>query len=447
ADTELEGWSVAVYFGGEGFEFETVPLQGALEDQQNGYGTIVVEAPEGAWEGPADALALIDAEGRVVQFVSVEGPFTALDSPAVEMTSQGLQASSLIGSEGASLQLEGIGLAFEDFEFGALKKASFGEVNELQVFHHPDPPWLPACFRRSRLSLSPLAEAVLSAIESTPGALAHSPTHPNRLLSFCNRFDGLSVEGPEIYTTARDLIAGAEHEVDLAFYRWEHDSQAADLIGEGLILAQGGFTPAQPLIVRFLVDDVEDFFTGRTIDELWDSQKRWEAAGLDPTLVDLQFATAGRGSFSANLHDKLIVVDAHHLLVTGANPQPVHDGPDPWHDTAYTLSGAAGLAGLSAFEQTWNASGTYFWECRDRFGYDCTKRSRFPTPSRTWIPATPPAVGDAPVLAVGRKKEGSFLSHPNAVNSPQDLAWLTALGQARSHVHIETPNINDDHFL
>ncbi|MCB1037103.1 MAG: phospholipase D family protein, partial [Acidobacteria bacterium] len=50
-------------------------------------------------------------------------------------------------------------------------------------------------------------------------------------------------------------------------------------------------------------------------------------------------------------------------------------------------------------------------------------------------------------LAVGRKKEGSFLSHPNAVNSPQDLAWLTALGQARSHVHIETPNINDDHFL
>ena len=446
AGTDLSGWSVAVYHGGEGVDSVSLALGGWLEDQGDGFGTLFVEASEGTWDGPADAVALVDAAREVVQFLSFHQSLSALEGPAAGLTSNSLQAQTLNLPEGSSLQLTGNGTSFAEFRWKALSPFTYGEHNLGQLFHHGDLPPVPWCFRRDRSALSPLAAFALSAIENTPGALANSPTDPSLLLTFCNRFDSLAIDGPQIYAAARDMIAGARHEVDLVFYQWDPTSQAADLIGEGLILAQTNHSARRPLVARFLLDDSEDFFTPRAINDLWDSQKRWEAAGLDTTRVDLQFATAGRGTLSANLHDKFIVVDARYLFVTGANPQTVHDAPIPWHDTGYILEGEVGRAGLSAFEETWNDGDTHFWECLDRSGYDCRKRSKFPDPSRSWIPATQIA-GDIPVLAVGRKKEGDFITPPNNTNSPQDLAWLTALGRSRSHVHIETPNINDDHFL
>src|SRR4051812_18608349 len=63
---------------------------------------------------------------------------------------------------------------------------------------------------RGRGELSDLAAGVLDRIESNSRALAHSSVPAEKLLSLCNRFDSVRVEGPAIYGAARNLIASAD---------------------------------------------------------------------------------------------------------------------------------------------------------------------------------------------------------------------------------------------
>ena len=303
-----------------------------------------------------------------------------------------------------------------------------------------------ACSRTSRAGLSNLAEAVLSSIETTPGVVGNSPVPLAKILSLCNRFDGMYVDGPNLFTAAKNMIALADHEVDMALYQWELDADAVRLIGEGLISAQQRRSDVDPLLVRIIVDDVEELSLGRPINQLYDSQKLWVQMGLDLSKVHIQLGTCPRFSFiSANLHDKLIVVDASRVLVTGANVQPVHNPPTPWHDSATLLQGAVGQSALAAFEHTW-INDAYHWECQpEGLSNDCDKRdSHYPQPSRPWMPAFGASKpGDIPVLAVGRKKE---VPPADNTNNPQDIAWLTVMRLATSYIHIESPNLNDDAF-
>ena len=305
------------------------------------------------------------------------------------------------------------------------------------------------CPRSSRAALSDLAAAVLSNIETTPGALANSPVAQPYLLSTCNRFDSVRIEGPSIYSAARDLIAQADYEVDMAFYKWDDESYAATLVGDGLILAQARHSPSNPLLVRIVIDDVEELSLSRSVNNLWDSQKNWVSRGLDASRFVFQFATCPRFSFlSANLHDKFMVVDARYVLVTGANLEKAHDPYWPWHDSGYVLEGGAGRSALSAFEHTW-INDSIHWECHHTgfLDFDCDKLPfHYPQPSRPWLPAFgSQSPGNVPVLAVGRVKKTTIPPN-NDTNNPQDIAWLTVMDRATSRIHIESPNLNDDAF-
>lgn len=311
---------------------------------------------------------------------------------------------------------------------------------------------LPApCARTTEAGLSTLAAEVLQNIRNTGGAFGQSPVPSNRIVSFCNKFDSAQITGPNIFAAARDMVALADHEVDMAFYKWEPDADGVRMIGEGLITAQARRTTSDPLLVRIVIDDVEELSLGRPINHLWDSQKMWMNMGLDPRKVILQFATCPRFSFaSANLHDKFILVDAKRLLVTGANPEPVHNAPAPWHDAGYVLQGAVGQSALAAFEHTW-INDTYHWECQtEALSNDCDKLDHhYPQPSRPWMPAFGAfQPGDIPILAVGRVKEDPLgeITVTNNTNNPQDIAWMTLMNRAASYIDIITPNINDDDF-
>lgn len=319
-------------------------------------------------------------------------------------------------------------------------------VTELGVTGSGQPPT--SCVRSGRSGLSDVAADALSRIETNLAALSDSPVPASRLLSTCNRFVSVQIDGPAIFTAARDMIALADHEVDIAFYVWEPNSQAARLIGDGLILAQTRRTAADPLLVRIIVDDVDNWLDpGRKINGLYDSQKNWVSRGLDLSRVRLQLATSSRPDWlSAPLHDKLIVVDARQLLVTGANVELVHDAGSPWHDSGYVLEGDIAQSALAAFEQSWTNSDAYHWECNeDTLSRDCDKLpDHYPTPVRNWLPPFgSQRLGDIPVLAVGRAKGGTF---DDDTNNPQDIAWLTLMDRASSFIHIETPNINDNAF-
>lgn len=86
--TDLTGYSLVLYNGNGGTVYGTVALSGVVANQSNGQGTIAVDfAVNGIQNGAPDGVALVDAEGNVLEFLSYEGAFTAVGGPANGRTS------------------------------------------------------------------------------------------------------------------------------------------------------------------------------------------------------------------------------------------------------------------------------------------------------------------------------------------------------------------------
>ena len=146
AGTDLTGWSIVLYNGNGGAAYDTDVLSGTLPNQESGYGTLSLTYPtNGVQNGSPDGLALVNAAGEVVQFLSYEGTFTAVGGPADGLTSTDIGVSES-GSEavGLSLQLKGSGTTYQDFTWAVASDDSFGSVNTDQTFGaggggEPDP--------------------------------------------------------------------------------------------------------------------------------------------------------------------------------------------------------------------------------------------------------------------------------------------------------------------
>jgi endonuclease I len=129
AGTSLSGWSIALYNGSDGRRYATLSLSGTVANQCSGYGTATVSAA-GMQNGAPDGLALVDASGQLVQFLSYEGSFTASDGPAAGHPSSVVpQSESSATATGKSLQLSGSGSHYADFAWQAPRTASFGACN------------------------------------------------------------------------------------------------------------------------------------------------------------------------------------------------------------------------------------------------------------------------------------------------------------------------------
>jgi 5'-nucleotidase len=92
AGTDLTGWKVQLVNGNGNAVYRTDTLAGVVTDQQGGWGTMVVAYPVAAGgsfqNGSPDGLALINASGGVVEFISYEGAMTAsLGTPPVTVNS------------------------------------------------------------------------------------------------------------------------------------------------------------------------------------------------------------------------------------------------------------------------------------------------------------------------------------------------------------------------
>ncbi|HEX9680147.1 MAG TPA: hypothetical protein VGA32_01740, partial [Anaerolineales bacterium] len=83
AGTDLTGWSLVLYNASTGLVYDTDPLAGVIADQGGGYGTVSLSYPvNGIQNGSPDGIALVDGSSALIQFLSYEGSFTALDGPA-----------------------------------------------------------------------------------------------------------------------------------------------------------------------------------------------------------------------------------------------------------------------------------------------------------------------------------------------------------------------------
>jgi predicted extracellular nuclease len=135
AGTDLAGWSLVLYNGSTGALYNTTSMSGVIANQQGGLGTVAVSYPtNGIQNGAPDGIALVNGS-TVVQFLSYEGAFTAVDGPANGLTSTDIGVAESSGTAvGDSLQLVGTGSAYGDFSWAIPQPATFGAVNAGQTF-------------------------------------------------------------------------------------------------------------------------------------------------------------------------------------------------------------------------------------------------------------------------------------------------------------------------
>ncbi len=134
AGTSLAGWKVLLYNGGDGRVYSTINLSGTLPSQCGGHGTLAFAAT-GAQNGAPDGLALVNASGTVLQFLSYEGGFTATDGAAAGRVATTIPVSEGTGvTASQSLQLRGTGTTYGQFVWAAPSTASFGACNSGQTF-------------------------------------------------------------------------------------------------------------------------------------------------------------------------------------------------------------------------------------------------------------------------------------------------------------------------
>lgn len=140
AGTSLAGWRLVLYNGNGGAPYATINLSGTIPNQDDGYGTLSFAGPGGGIQnGSPDGVALVDAGGTVIQFLSYEGVILATDGPADGMTSIDIGvAEEPAVADGFSLQLVGSGASYDDFHWVDARDDNFGSVNTDQDFIGPN---------------------------------------------------------------------------------------------------------------------------------------------------------------------------------------------------------------------------------------------------------------------------------------------------------------------
>ena len=141
AATDLSGWSLVLYNGTDSQRspYDEISLSGVIPNQQGGYGTVAFTRA-GIQNGSPDGVALVDANGVVIQFLSYEGSFVAASGPAEGRTSEDIGVEETSGTPvGFSLQLMGTGATYGDFSWSDPSDDSFGAVNTGQTFGEGGP--------------------------------------------------------------------------------------------------------------------------------------------------------------------------------------------------------------------------------------------------------------------------------------------------------------------
>ena len=135
AGTDLSCYELVLYNGSNSSSYSTTSLSGIIPDLECGFGTVWFPI-SGIQNGAPDGVALYDTcDMEVVQFLSYEGTITAVDLPAMGLTSSDIGVSES-GSSAIehSLQLQGTGSAYSDFTWAASDSATENLVNNAQSF-------------------------------------------------------------------------------------------------------------------------------------------------------------------------------------------------------------------------------------------------------------------------------------------------------------------------
>ncbi|MEM9400889.1 MAG: ExeM/NucH family extracellular endonuclease [Pseudomonadota bacterium] len=129
AGTDLAGYSLVLYNGNGGGQYNTFPLTGFLPDESGGLGALSF-ATSGLQNGGPDGFAFVDPNGEVLEFLSYEGSFTAVDGPAEGLASTDVGVAEPSDTPvGESLQLTGCVTSLDELDWSGPSDDNFGELN------------------------------------------------------------------------------------------------------------------------------------------------------------------------------------------------------------------------------------------------------------------------------------------------------------------------------
>ncbi|MBC7776816.1 MAG: HYR domain-containing protein, partial [Phycisphaerae bacterium] len=138
AGINLADYQIILYNGNGGVVYDTDALVGVIDNEGSGFGAISLAYPvNGIQNGTPDGIALYRiSTNQVLQFLSYEGPFQAMDGPAMGMFATDVGVFEA-GTEaiGLSLQLTGTGQVAADFTWVGPIAQSPGTLNAGQTIN------------------------------------------------------------------------------------------------------------------------------------------------------------------------------------------------------------------------------------------------------------------------------------------------------------------------
>ncbi len=135
AGTDLSGWSVVLYNGGDGTAYATFNLAGIIDDEAGGFGAL--SFTRSGIQNDKEGLALVNPSSVAVQFLSYEGAFAATSGAAAGLSVDIGVSEQPAPAAGNSLQLTG---SYGSFSWTGPAAASPGSLNADQVFRQPIDP-------------------------------------------------------------------------------------------------------------------------------------------------------------------------------------------------------------------------------------------------------------------------------------------------------------------
>jgi DNA/RNA endonuclease G (NUC1) len=136
AGADVTGWQVILYNGNGGASYDTKTLSGAIPATCGARGVLVINYPSnGIQNGSPDGMALIDASGGVVEYLSYEGVFAATNGPASGLTSIDIGVTEA-GTEPAGKSLQ----RHADGTWTGPIDSTFGACNDADGTPPPPPP-------------------------------------------------------------------------------------------------------------------------------------------------------------------------------------------------------------------------------------------------------------------------------------------------------------------
>ncbi len=134
AGDNVNGWMLLAVDGATGQQYGRRRLSGVFPNQQNAIGTLSFSFP-GLQDGSPDGIALLTADGVLMQFIAYEGSFVGVGGKLAGRTATDIGVSEASNSAvGLSLQLGGSGSGYTQFTWQTSLTATPGARNTNQTF-------------------------------------------------------------------------------------------------------------------------------------------------------------------------------------------------------------------------------------------------------------------------------------------------------------------------